>query len=564
MDGHPAFYTAGLKGRDRMPIPLDVMPPGTPPRRRRGALALIVLACACAVVPASAQGAPGRPGDGELSPRLAELAKPAMRSASPAKQARALSLAPDGPGSLVREGNRILIEVRFDRGAAAGLKDLRAAGAKVVSVAPRYQAVTVAAKPPGLPALGDVPRIASVRPVLQPIAAASECPSGAVVSEGVEQIHAGDEPAEARENFGVNGAGITVGVLSDSFNQATKAGNDNPIATREDEDVENGDLPGPTNTCGSQSSAVQVLDDSETKGADEGRAMAQIVHDVSPESDIAFATAFTPDMFGFAKNIEELAESSGTDADVIVNDVFFFEEPFFQAGPVASAVERVTEDDDVAYLSAAGNSNVFDSSGNEIGSWEAEQFRDAGSCPPAIIELSEELEAAEGFGLEPTHCLDFHPGTQIDKTFGIKVAPGGTLSIDLQWAEPWYGVDTDIDVFLLNSAGNLIRAIGEDNISTQIPFEFLQWENKSASTQAVQLVINRYTGEVPRLKFGLLAAGNDVIVDGVPAHGGHRRCWTDHLRSQRCGKRNFSRCHPLRQKRDRRAILLTRPGCSSL
>jgi|GEM_PF-2522424 len=69
MDGHPAFYSAGLKSRDHVPIPLNVMPSGTPPRRPRGALALIALACACALAPGSALGA--GPGDGhDLGPRL--------------------------------------------------------------------------------------------------------------------------------------------------------------------------------------------------------------------------------------------------------------------------------------------------------------------------------------------------------------------------------------------------------------------------------------------------------------------------------------------------------------
>ena len=162
-----------------------------------------------------------RPSDGDLSPRLAELAKPAIRSAPPAKQARALSVAAEGPGSLLRQGNRVLVEVRFDHGAAAGVDDLRAAGAQVVNVSSRYQTVTVAAKPGELRQLSGTPRIAAVTEVLAPItrAPASTCPSGAVVSEGDAQLRA----AEARTAFGVDGTGVTVGILSDSFNRAGSA-----------------------------------------------------------------------------------------------------------------------------------------------------------------------------------------------------------------------------------------------------------------------------------------------------------------------------------------------------
>jgi Subtilase family len=482
------------------------------------ALALVAVGA-----PAPARAA-ARPNDGALSPRLAELAKPSVQSASPAKQAKALSLAADGPGSLLRDGNRVLVEVRFDHGAAAGAPDLRAAGAEVLDVSPRYKTVTVAAKPDELRELDEVPRIAGARPLLKPFTAASTCPSGAVVSEGVQQLRAGDEEdlqgKEARDEFGVDGEGVTVGVLSDSFDQATESLEGGPIASRQGDDVKSGDLPGAANTCG-QTSPVEVIDDGETEGADEGRAMAQIVHDVAPAGELAFATAFTPSMLGFAENIKALAEPGGPEADVIADDVFFFEEPFFQDGPIANAVREVTEDDGVAYLSAAGNDNLFDSAGNEIASWEAAKFRDSGSCPPAVVVLSDEFEAEGGFGLEASHCLDFDPGAASDRTFGIKVAPGATLSIDTQWAEPWNGVGTDVDAFLLNSSGGLLATSLEDNVGgTQQPFEFVPWENESASTQTVQLVLNRYSGGLPRLKLALLENGHGVTGTEYPRSTG--------------------------------------------
>lgn len=503
-------------------------------------------------MPPAALAALAPPSDGALSPRLAELAKPAVRSAPPDEQAEALSLAAEGPGSLVRDGNRVLVEVRFDRGAATGLEDLRQAGAEVVSVSPRYQTVTVAAKPAELRALNGVPRVAGAREVLKPITAASECPSGEVVSEGVQQLHAGEgeyeegaeTKEEARSRFEVDGEGVTVGILSDSFNRATEAADGSgPIATKAPKDVEDGDLPGShgelpgsENPCGFTGD-VDVLEDAgpEVEGADEGRAMAQIVHDVAPGASLAFASAFTPDMFGFAENIERLAEptsSEGANADVIADDVAFFEEPFFQEGPVAAAVDKVTEDDAVTYFSAAGNENLFDSAGNEIASWEAQAFRDAGSCPPEVIALSEEFEAEEGFGLNPNHCMDFNPGAGVDKTFGIKVKPHGSVSIDLQWSEPWFGVGSDLDAFLLNSLGEPIAGSAEDNVGrSQTPFEFVQWENESSSTATVQLVVNRYSGGLPRLKFALVqsdvsateyphSSGADVVGPTVFGHSG--------------------------------------------
>ncbi len=512
------------------------MQPGNPLRRALSpALAAAALACvaACVAVPASAGAAAAPPGAGDLSARLAELAKPSLRSAPPAKQARELGLAAEGPGSLLRDGNRVLVEVRFDHGAAAGVEDLRQDGAKVVDVSPRYQTVTVAAKPAQLPNLSGVPRVAEANEVLTPITAAVPvCPSGPVVSEGDIQLRA----AEAREAFGVDGRGVEVGILSDSFDMATG------VATNATQDAADGDLPG--NSCG-PTPAVDVLQDyssSKEPPSDEGRAMAQIVHDLAPRANLDFATGFTG-MTGFASNVEALAANG---ASVIVDDVSYFEEPFFQEGPIGAAVSRVTAGG-VTYVSSAGNNNLR-SEGKDVASWETPHYRDAGECPPGLVSLSEAYEEFEEelkaehpelelplTGLNASHCLDFDPDeSQKDTTYGISVEDGAELVVDLQWAEPWFDVETDLDAFLLDSGGEVIAEETKDNVNgTERPYEVLGWENATGEDQEVQLVINRYSGEDPRLKFALLqngggaepteyreSAGEDVVGPTIFGHNG--------------------------------------------
>src|SRR5204862_45600 len=68
---------------------------------------------------------------------------------------------------------------------------------------------------------------------------ASTCPTGTAVSEGTTQLKA----TLARSTYGIDGSGVTVGVLSDSFD--TLGGTPSPA-----DDVASGDLPGATNTCG--------------------------------------------------------------------------------------------------------------------------------------------------------------------------------------------------------------------------------------------------------------------------------------------------------------------------
>lgn len=477
---------------------------GTRPWGRAAALAVL----ACLLLPGGALAALAPlKAQGPLSPILARLAKPGIRALAPAKQAQALGVAPSGPGSLLRQDGRVLVSVRFDHGAIAGRGDLRAAGGRVLSASRRYQSATVAVPAADLSSLAAIPAVTAVTPIRTPMLFEVECEGGSVISEGVAQLHA----KTAREEFSVDGEGETVGVLSDSYDQATEAITGGPIETHAKEDVETDDLPNEAE-CPGQTTGVNVIEDLESEEAtDEGRGMLQIVHDMAPKAKLAFATAFVSEE-GFAGNIEELAAEG---AETIVDDVGYFEEPFFQDGPIAAAVNKVTKAG-ATYLSAAGNDNLFDSEGNEIASWEAPEYRDSGDCPGAVRALS---------GFNPHHCLDFNPGAPTDRTFGIKVEPHEVLSIDLQWAEPWFGVKTDIDAFLLNSSGQLLTSSANGNGNaegeTHEPVEIVQWVNNSASEKTVQLVVNRFSGSAsPRLKFILLQDGGGVTGTEYPKSGG--------------------------------------------
>ena len=136
------------------------------------------------------------------------------------------------------------------------------------------------------------------------------------------------------------------------------------------------------------------------------------------------------------------------------------------------------------------------------------------------------------------HCLDFDPGAGEDDTFGITVEKEATLNVDVQWAEPWDGVKSDIDAYLLDAAGKpLLKGadlVGstDDNVGeegTQKPVEFFSWKNEGPETE-VQLAINRCFGKLteggcnpdassltkPRVKVILLENGAGVNATEYP------------------------------------------------
>jgi hypothetical protein len=160
---------------------------------------------------------------------------------------------------------------------------------------------------------------------------------------------------------GLTGAGITVGVLSDSFNcYQAYADEDLPAsglngyasngftATYAD-DQRSGVLP----------PAVSVLEEATCNSydapehlpfTDEGRAIMQIVYAVAPDAKLAFHTADNGEA-DFAAGIVKLAQAG---ARIIDDDVGYSDEPFFQDGLVAQAIDQVSARG-VDYFSSAGN-----------------------------------------------------------------------------------------------------------------------------------------------------------------------------------------------------------------
>jgi subtilisin family serine protease len=432
----------------------------------------------------AAPAAAGAAGPSPLSPRLVVLSSPQVRSLGSVKQARRVGLTTSGAGSLLRHGRRVIVDVRFGSGAAARTEALQQAGAGIVDVSSQFQTVTVAALPSQLRSVAAVPGVLGVQEEITPFTRAA-CPQGVVVSEGDRQL----EAARARNDFGVDGSGVTVGIMSDSFNQWKGA------PAGEASDVATGDLPGPGNPCGFER-PVKVVSpfipgsypepgeepenppEEGEEGADEGRGMAQIVHDLAPGADIDFASAFNGEL-AFANGIRDLYNEG---ARVLADDVAYFNEPFFQDGPIADAVNEVVGKG-ANYFSSAGNDNLINAEGEDIGSIEAPEFRETG-CPKALPS-------------EYKTCMNFdpEPGGE-DNTWGVTLEEGAPLYVDLQWAQPWGGVTTDLDMFVLNEKGKLVgRAFNTPNTEPgrQQPYEFIPYEGgiEGKKEEEMRIVVAR-------------------------------------------------------------------------
>jgi hypothetical protein len=324
--------------------------------------------------------------------------------------------------------------------------DMRRLGAKKVTVFGRM----VSGRLPlsAVPALKGLSSLQFARP------AYAFKNSGDVTSQGDAAMRSDI----ARTTSGVDGTGVKVGTLSDSYNcipGGAAAG------------VLSGDLP----------AGVTVLEEepSCSSGTDEGRAMMEIIHDVAPGAALSFHTAFNGQA-DFAQGIKDLATAG---AKVINDDIIYFAEPFYQDGVVAQAVDTV-KGMGVAYFSSAGNQN-------------RKAYESAFSPSSISIDI--------GFGPEKAHDFDPGPGTDICQK--VTIPAGRSVLLDYQWDEPFASVSgapgsaSDMDIILTNAACDTALAWSVDGNTGGDPVEIVDYTNSGSTTATVGVIILHYSGPNP-------------------------------------------------------------------
>ena len=323
--------------------------------------------------------------------------------------------------------------------------DLRALGAKKVTVFGRMVSAILPTASISeinmLPSLQLARRAYMVRMV------------GDVTSQGDADIRAD----VTRTAFGIDGSGVMVGTLSDSYDCLGTAADG--IASR--------DLPAGT----------LILEEGPCiwSATDEGRAMMEIISDVAPGVRHAFHTAH----FGQANFAQGILALVGAGATIINDDIIYLSEPFYQDGIIAQAIDLVKARG-VAYFSAAGN--------------------DARQSYEAPFRASNQFFDI-GFGPEEAH--DFDPGPGVDTCMQYTVPQGQFVEFIYQWDQPFFSVSgapgsaSDMDIIIgtpncdFVASGSLENNIGRD------PLEGFQQVDLVEDTFGMMLL--RASGPAPGL-----------------------------------------------------------------
>ncbi len=330
------------------------------------------------------------------------------------------------------------------------LAAIQAAGGTILSSFPAYHVIQATVPVENMETIAGRDDVTFIQP-------APKAMQNFVDSEG-DYTH---EAIQARSKFGVDGTGVTVGILSDSLDDGSNALN-NAIAS--------GNID-PNNTF--------YITGQEGTGEGEGLAMCEIVHDLAPGATIWFATGAAGEA-QMASNIIALANAG---CNIIADDEAYPDESPFQDQVIAQAVQTVTAMG-VLYFSCARNSGNLDSINSAT--WEGD-FTNAGYTDV-------------GFGNEPT--LQFAPGYAEDAILD----QGQQFEADLFWSDPLGASDNDYDLYMFDSFGDIIYSSENPQTGTQDPYE--HFEDVAGYTTGYYLVVLQFSGVS---RFMYLDFGRGVI-----------------------------------------------------
>ncbi|QJW87955.1 S8 family serine peptidase [Spirosoma taeanense] len=369
----------------------------------------------------------------------------------------------DGKSLLRIRDNKVLVTATAEGNADLVADQLRSLGADVTGV---YNTAVSAYVPLSqLKAAGQLTGLRSLVASQPTLLAAAAMPV-------IGQCDTALRSNLVRQLRGFTGRGLKIGVLSDSYNNLGGAA----------AGVANDELPGPGNPNG-YTTPVEIIEEYfGTDGIDEGRAMMELIHDAAPAATLAFASAFNGEA-EFAQNIIRLKNAG---CDIIVDDVYYLDEPYFQNGIVAQAVNQV-RDAGIHYFSSAGNSSDY--------SYEHAFF------PGPKVSVP-------GLGDYTMHKFN------VQQPFQPLLVPPGAYVYDwLQWSDPYGGnVQSDLDMLLVDANGNILSASLYNNIANRQPLEVVYYANETDQPQLVFLLIGLYTGPAPKL-IKYISYGTELFVN---------------------------------------------------
>jgi subtilisin family serine protease len=342
----------------------------------------------------------------------------------------------------VNESGEIQVYIHVEEVNEENLVKLRALGVKIEIANAKYKIIQGWVP---FDKVEEVSNLSFVKKITPP--SYGKTRTGSVTTEG-DVILGSDD---VRNVLGFDGTGVTVGVISD--------GVDNIAASQA-----TGDLPD------------NVIIGNPGEG-NEGTALMEIIHDIAPGAELAFSSGLST--LEFIGSIDFLISIG---ADVIVDDLGFLGEPFFEDGNVAKEVKDAV-DKGVVFVSAGGN--------------------DADQHYQALYVDTDPTNNQPGTG-SPSDDHDFGlaAGEASDTGWRFAVPPRRNVSVILQWNDRFGKSSNDYDLFLTNVTQGGIQVDSSTGLQdgNDDPIEIVVASNSTSSFVQFALFINRFSGEPKTLE----------------------------------------------------------------
>ena len=294
-----------------------------------------------------------------------------------------------------------------------------------------------------LDAVAALPWVTVLRPGFRPIEDV-----GPIEAESV-QLHQADK---AQDN-GLTGKGQKVGAMSGDVDHIADS-------------IKQGELP----------KDVEVLSQAKYTD-DEGTAMLEIIHDMAPDAELAYASS-KRNIFDYIMGFHRLAAAGTT---LIAEDLAFDDEPAFQQGIGAQTAESLAKYG-VWVSSSAGN----------LGTRHAPRVtaKGTGKGPDG---------ATSGFKNCPTNPDNVVALRDKDTTYDFTLGAGGSFNSTLQWSEPraiypteGQGGFTDLNLYIMDSTGKKCldwsNNVQKNGVGDTIEQDL--YTNTTGATQQVKVVVD--------------------------------------------------------------------------
>lgn len=417
----------------------------------------------------------GKPGLAGGNPDLSKVSSHLLVASQEARRGLSLKTIGGRDTTLELHAGGVRVEVWLRGLTPSILEAMKRAGLEVRHSSVRYGRATGFLPLEDLRAVAAIPEVLVVEPFYGAVAAAGAVDDQADVTMRADL---------ARSTYGVDGSGLKIGILSDSFDDrigGTLSGNGCYRTLTGSAPQTTGDLP----------PAVTVLDNGPRGVTDEGAAMGELVHDLAPGAQILFHSAFNSEA-DFAQGITDL-RSCG--ADVIVGDTMYYEEPMFQDGIIASSAQDAV-DAGVPYFSAAGNQARF-----------------------GVDQTYVDSDTATDDQIFPADGSDFHafPGGSDFAAFTLP--PHCGVRFVLEWNQPFSGVSgpgsgVDLDLYSCTAqSASSCAPIAFDRQGCSSgsrsgnPLEIGDVVNSGSSPLTRYLAVDRYCGNKAGLRFRIAVYG---------------------------------------------------------